>query len=67
MRAPAQLTTIPLLTHFARPSPRADALDDLRAILRDGVIGGSSRIVAGQEHIVGLFDALCAELFGPAR
>jgi hypothetical protein len=67
MRAPAKLITVAPLTHFRRPSLRADPWEKLTAILRDGIIGGAAGMVAGREPLVGPFDAPRAEVFGPAR
>ena len=51
-----------MLTHFTRASAHQAALDNLVAILRDGVIRGSSRMVRLKRPVVCLFDASIAEL-----
>ena len=51
-----------MLTHFTRPSRAGDATDNLAAILRAGVICGSSRMVRGGGRAVCLFDAALNEL-----
>jgi hypothetical protein len=51
-----------LLTHFTRAAGTSDALDHLVAILRNGVIQGSGRMIAGREPVVCLFDAPMHEL-----
>jgi len=57
-----KFTAAPLLTHFTRASRTGDALDNLTAILRDGIIRGSSRMIAGKQPTVCMFDAPIAEL-----
>lgn len=52
------------LAHFTRSSGRSSALDNLLAILNDGVIHGSSRMVRGRTAVVCLFDAPLGELGG---
>jgi len=51
-----------MLSHFTRASRAGDALDNLAAILRQGVIRGSSRMVRGGRPVVCLFDAALSEL-----
>jgi hypothetical protein len=51
-----------MLTHFTRAAKTTSALDNLVAILRGGVIRGSSRMVRGKRPVVCLFDAPLAEL-----
>jgi hypothetical protein len=60
-RAKPAMTTA-MLTHFTRPSRAGDAMDNLAAILRAGVICGSSRMVRGGGRAVCLFDAALNEL-----
>ena len=60
----AGLGATAMLTHFTRASRGADALDNLVAILRGGVIRGSSRMVRGKSAAVCLFDASPGELSG---
>jgi hypothetical protein len=57
-------TAVPLLTHFTRASRSGDALDNLAAILRDGVIRGSTRMIPGKHPTVCMFDAPLTELSG---
>jgi hypothetical protein len=57
-----KLAAAAVLTHFTRASPSGDALDNLTAILRDGTIRGSSRMMPGRQRAVCLFDAPIAEL-----
>src|SRR5579863_6451017 len=51
-----------MLTHFTRASGGRSALDNLVAILRDGVIRGSLRMIRGRSPVVSLFDAPLTEL-----
>jgi hypothetical protein len=51
-----------MLTHFTRRSADGDAMDNLVAILRAGVIRGSSRMVRTKRAVVCLFDAPWSEL-----
>jgi hypothetical protein len=57
-----QLPSTPMLTHFTRRSVEGDAMDNLVAILRTGVIQGSSRMVRMGRTVVCLFDAQWSEL-----
>lgn len=52
----------PMLAHFTRRSEAGDALDNLAAILRSGVIAGASRMVRTHRPVVCLFDAPLREL-----
>jgi hypothetical protein len=51
-----------MLTHFTRRSAIGDAMDNLVAILRTGIIRGSTRMVHTKRAVVCLFDAPLAEL-----
>jgi hypothetical protein len=51
-----------MLSHFTRASRLGDALDNLAAILREGVIHGSTRMIRGRRAAVCLFDAPFGEL-----
>lgn len=51
-----------MLTHFTRARAASSALDNLIAILRDGLIHGSERMIRGRRRAVCLFDAPLAEL-----
>ncbi len=51
-----------MLTHFTRGAVVSSALDNLAAILREGVIRGSSRMIRGKRDAVCLFDAPLSEL-----
>jgi hypothetical protein len=51
-----------MLTHFTRASPLSAALDNLVAMLREGIIHGSSRMVRNKQSVVCLFDAPLSEL-----
>ena len=51
-----------MLTHFTRASKSATALDNLAAILRDGIIRGGKRMVRGTRPAVCLFDVPIGEL-----
>lgn len=57
-----QVTSVAMLTHFTRASHTGDALDNLVAILRAGVIRGSVRMVPGKRRAVCFFDAPLNEL-----
>lgn len=61
-RAAFQPTSAAMLTHFTRRSSAGDAMDNLVAILRTGIIQGSSRMVRTQRAVVCLFDAAWPEL-----
>jgi hypothetical protein len=63
MRAAApEASAASILTHFTRASRDGDAMDNLVAILRDRVIAGSARMIAGKQRVVCLFDLPLAEL-----
>lgn len=51
-----------MLTHFTRARGGSSALDNLVAILREGVIHAATRMVRGPEPAVCLFDATLGEL-----
>ena len=51
-----------MLTHFTRRSADGDAMDNLVAILREGLIRGSTRMVRTKRDVVCLFDASLSEL-----
>ena len=51
-----------MLAHFTRTSRGGSALDNLVAILRDGVLRASSRMVRSKSAVVCLFDAPLSEL-----
>ncbi len=53
-----------MLTHFTRASKTASALDNLVAILKDGVIHGGTRMVRGRKPAVCMFDVPIADLHG---
>ena len=57
-----QLPSAAMLTHFTRRSADGDAMDNLVAILRTGVIRGSNRMVRTKRAVVCLFDAPLPEL-----
>jgi len=61
-REPARIPAAAMLTHFTRASTNASALDNLVAILKDGVIRGGSRMVRGGRPAVCMFDVPIAEL-----
>ncbi|MBV8361996.1 MAG: hypothetical protein JO189_29300 [Deltaproteobacteria bacterium] len=61
-RAALQLTSPAMLTHFTRRSASGDAMDNLVAILRTGIIRGSTRMVRTKRAVVCLFDAPLSEL-----
>jgi hypothetical protein len=62
VRAAPQLPSAAMLTHFTRRSAGVDAMDNLVAILRTGIIRGSSRMVRTKRAVVCLFDAPLSEL-----
>jgi hypothetical protein len=51
-----------MLSHFTRASRAGDAVDNLEAILREGVIRGSTRMVRGGRPVVCLFGGPLEEL-----
>jgi hypothetical protein len=51
-----------MLTHFTRAAGTKSAIDNLDAILRDGVIRGATRLIRGKRPVVCLFDATVSEL-----
>jgi hypothetical protein len=53
---------LPMLTHFTRAAGTKSAIDNLDAILRDGVIRGATRLIRSRRPVVCLFDATVAEL-----
>jgi len=61
-RESARIPAVAMLTHFTRASAAASALDNLVAILKDGVIRGGSRMVRGARPAVCMFDVPFAEL-----
>src|SRR5438105_4369835 len=61
-REALQLPSTAMLTHFTRRSVEGDAMVNLVAILRTGVIRGSSRMVCTGRSVVCLFDAQWSEL-----
>jgi hypothetical protein len=61
-RAALQLPSAAMLTHFTRRSADGNAMDNLVAILRSGIIRGSSRMVRTRREVVCLFDAALSEL-----
>ena len=61
-RTARALAATPMLTHFTRASERASAIDNLAAILRDGVIRGATRMIRGGTPAVCLCDAPLGEL-----
>ena len=63
-RPSPQITGLAMLTHFTRAKGSADALDNLVAILRGGVIRGSTRMVNDKRRVVCFFDAPLSELGG---
>lgn len=58
LKVPAAAT----LTHFTRAAKTSSALDNLVAILRDGVIRGSTRMVREGRAVVCLFDVPVRDL-----
>ncbi|HEV2171013.1 MAG TPA: hypothetical protein VGR40_08700 [Candidatus Binatus sp.] len=61
-RKPASIPTVAMLTHFTRASTTTSALDNLAAILKDGVIRGGRRMIRGTRPAVCMFDVPIAEL-----
>lgn len=61
-RGPRAVPSGAMLTHFTRAARTSSALDKLVAILREGVIRGSSRMIRGKRQVVCLFDAPLVEL-----
>jgi hypothetical protein len=61
-RARTQVPSGSMLTHFTHAARAATALDNLVAILREGVIRGSSRMIRDKRAVVCLFDAPLIEL-----
>jgi len=61
-RASRALPSAAMLTHFTRAAAVSSALDNLVAILREGLIHGSGRMIRGKQRVVCLFDAPLAEL-----
>jgi hypothetical protein len=61
-RGGAVLPSGAMLTHFTRASRHSGALDNLVAILREGTLRGSSRMVRNKSSVVCLFDAPLSEL-----
>jgi hypothetical protein len=57
-----QMPSAAMLTHFTRAGKTSSALDNLVAILRDGVIRGSARMVREGRAVVCLFDAPVRDL-----
>ncbi len=57
-----QLPSTTMLTHFTRRSAGGDAMDNLVAILRSGMIEGAMRMVRTKRAVVCLFDAPLSEL-----
>jgi hypothetical protein len=53
-----------MLTHFTRAARTSTALDNLAAILREGVIRGSSRMIREKRPVVCLFDLPIRDLRG---
>jgi hypothetical protein len=62
--ATQQFAARPMLTHFSRATGVKSAIDNLEAILRDGMIRGASRLIRGKRPVVCLFDATTHELGG---
>lgn len=61
-REPAKIPAAAMLTHFTRASTGATALDNLVAILRDGVIRGGTGMIRGGRRAVCMFDVPIEEL-----
>ena len=61
-RTTFQLPSAAMLTHFTRRSVGGDAMDNLVAILRTGIIRGSTRMVRTKRAVVCLFDMPLSEL-----
>src|SRR5207245_10004617 len=57
-----KVPSAPMLAHFTKASPRADALDNLVSILARGTVQGSSRMIFGKKRVVCLFNATVTEL-----
>jgi hypothetical protein len=57
-----KLPSAPMLAHFTRASGKTSALDNLLWILKDAMIRGSTRMLAGGHRGVCLFDAPPHEL-----
>jgi hypothetical protein len=57
-----QMPSGAMLTHFTRAGKTSSALDNLVAILRDGVIRGSARMVREGRAVVCLFDVPVRDL-----
>jgi hypothetical protein len=57
-----RLPSPPMLTHFTRASKTASAMDNLLAIIEQGVVRGARRMIRGTRPVVSLFDAPFAEL-----
>lgn len=53
---------LPMLTHFTRAAGTSNAIDNLDAILRGGVIRGATRFIRSRRPVVCLFDASLDEL-----
>lgn len=56
------LPSAPMLTHFTRASKSGSALDNLLAIIEQGVVKGAGRMIRERHAVVSLFDAPFAEL-----
>jgi hypothetical protein len=63
-RREISLPSAPILTHFTRAWRTASALDNLLAILEQGVVRGARRMIRGGRPAVSLFDASFPELGG---
>jgi len=61
-RGESALPSGAMLTHFTRASRQGGALDNLIAILGEGIVRGSSRMVRNKRSVVCLFDAPLSEL-----
>ncbi len=61
-RSLTQITSGGMLSHFTRATRSGAAMDNLTAILRDGKIHGSTRMVRGRQPVVCMFDASLDEL-----
>ncbi len=61
-RESAKIPAVAMLTHFTRASTTATALDNLVAILKDGLIRGGTRMIRGARPAVCMFDVPIAEL-----
>ena len=57
-----EVAALPMLTHFTRAAGTKSAIDNLDAILRQGVIRGATRLIRGGRPVVCLFDASLGEL-----